>query len=245
MRHIGIMGGAFNPPHTRHLMVAQAALGQFNLEKVLFVPSGNPPHKKTDLLDKELRFAMVAAAVADNPLFEASRIEVDRPGISWTIETLEELQRQYGPDVRLNFIMGEDNINSLKMYDRRADFLKLCRLLVSPRASADPALIATWKQILPEADLEVIDCPANSVSSTLIRNWVRDGQSIRYLVPAAVNDIIVREGHYLVPPVVPTPDPAAPSTGTAADSTVPATTDNSATPPSPVPPVTPSTPSAA
>src|SRR5438094_6412096 len=141
MRHLGIMGGTFNPLHSRHLMVGQAAGDQFSLEKVLFVPSGNPPHKKADVLEPELRFEMVAAGVAGNPLFEPSRLEIDRPGVTWTIDTLKELARIYGPDVRLNFIMGEDNIAAMEGYDRRAEFLSLCRLLVSPRASADPALI--------------------------------------------------------------------------------------------------------
>ena len=79
MIEIGIFGGTFNPIHTRQLMVAQCALEQFELDKVIFVPNGTPPHKKTDVLDKESRFEMVAAAVRDNPRFEASRIEIDRP----------------------------------------------------------------------------------------------------------------------------------------------------------------------
>jgi len=216
MRHIGVMGGAFNPIHTRHLMVAQRALDLFQLEKVIFVPSGNPPHKKQDLLDKEIRFRMVVAGIADNPRFEASRLEVDRPGESWTIDTLKELQQALGPDVRLSFIIGEDNINVLRLYDRRAEFLSLCRLLVSPRGSADPQALDTWRQLLPEGEIELIDCPVNATSSTLVRTWVRNGQSVRYLVPAAVADIIESEGHYKQPPAAPAP--AAVATATAVDS---------------------------
>lgn len=212
MTDIGIMGGAFSPIHTRHLVVAQRAKDQFRLAKVIFVPSGMPPHKKADLLDKELRFEMVAAAVADNPDFEASRIEIDRPGTSWTIDTLYELKKLYGPDVRLNFIMGEDNIHTLKMYDRRAEFIGLCRLLVSPRGSVDPQLIQNWRQTLPEADLEAIDCPANGVSSTLIRSWIRAGISVRYLVPPAVYHILESKGHYK-----PAPPPPLPATGAPAE----------------------------
>lgn len=196
MRHIGVMGGAFNPIHTRHLMVAQSALDQFQLEKVIFVPSGTPPHKKAGLLDKETRFEMVAAAVAENPHFEASRLEVDRPGITWTIDTLRELQARFGPDVRLNFIIGEDNLASLRDYDRRAEFLSLCRLLVSPRQSADPDSISAWKAILPEADMHAIDSAANTVSSTLVRDWAARGRSLRYLVPPPVARIIEERGLY-------------------------------------------------
>jgi nicotinate-nucleotide adenylyltransferase len=215
MTDIGIMGGAFNPIHTRHLVVAQRAKDQFRLAKVIFVPSGMPPHKKADLLDKELRFEMVAAAVADNPDFEPSRIEIDRPGTSWTIDTLNELKKLYGPDARLNFIMGEDNIHTLKMYDRRAEFIGLCRLLVSPRGSVDPQLVQNWRQNLPEADLEAIDCPANGVSSTLIRSWIRDGMSVRYLVPSAVHQILESKGHYKPAPQPPLPAPVAPLQDTA------------------------------
>lgn len=196
MRHIGVMGGAFNPIHTRHLMVAQKAMDQFGLEKVIFVPSGNPPHKKTGMLDKELRFAMVVAAISDNPRFEASRLEIDRVGESWTIDTLKELQRLYGQDVCLNFIMGEDNVSAFKTYERRVEFFALCRLLVSPRRSADPQLVATWRQILPEADIEAIDCPANDCSSTLVRTWICNGHSVRYMVPSAVLKIIEDNGYY-------------------------------------------------
>ncbi len=199
MREIGMMGGAFNPIHTRHLMVAQSALDQFNLERVLFVPSGEPPHKKADLLAKELRFEMVAAAVADNPQFEASRIEIDRPGITWTIDTLKELKDKYGAGVRINFIIGEDNLPILRDYNRRAELLSLCRLLVSPRETASPAQLAEWKRILPEADIEIIDCPANFVSSTLIRTWIRGGKSVKYLVNERVHRILVDRRHYLEP----------------------------------------------
>ena len=114
-------------------MVAQCALEQFKLDKVIFVPTGTPPHKKTDVLDKESRFEMVAAAVRDNPRFEASRIEIDRPGITYSIDTLKELKQSLGDGVRLNFIIGEDNIKSLENYARADEILSLCRLLVSPR----------------------------------------------------------------------------------------------------------------
>ncbi len=207
MRQIGIMGGTFNPTHTRYLMVAQCGLFQHHLEKVLFIPTGLPPHKKTDLLDKELRFEMLAAAVADNPAFEASRIEIDRPGISWSIDTLKELAQLYGAGVQLNFIIGEDNIKALQLYEKRAEFLSLCRLLVSPRDLSGN--VDLWRQTLPEAQIEKIDCPMSSVSSTLVRNWIRSGQPIRYLVPPAVEHLIVTKGHYKV---VPSPDPAATTT---------------------------------
>jgi nicotinate-nucleotide adenylyltransferase len=204
MKLIGIMGGAFNPIHSRHLMVAQSAVDQLGLDEVLFVPTGDPPHKKTDLLDKEARYEMVAAACADNPRFTASRIEIDRPGTSWTLDTLKELTTLYAGSARLHFIIGEDNLPVLKNYAKRAEFLSLCRLVVSPRSSVDPTALALWKQDLPEADLVVLDCPANEVSSTIIRHWLRAGRSVRYLVHEAVCKLLTNKKHYLQPASQPT-----------------------------------------
>ncbi len=205
MKELGIMGGAFNPIHTRHLLVGQCAIDQLGLSKVLFVPSGDPPHKKEGLLDKEARFEMVQLACSDNPLFEASRLEVDRPGVTWTIDTLKELQQQYkllGEDVRLNFIIGEDNLSSMSKYSRAAEFLGLCRLVVSPRqtSDSDQALLKQWlpvfQAILPTAELAILAAPANEVSSTIIRNWLEQGKSVRYLVHEKVNAKLISAGHY-------------------------------------------------
>lgn len=212
MQELGIMGGTFNPIHTRQLMVAQCAVEQFGLAKVLFVPNGNPPHKKTDLLDKELRFEMVEAAVRDNPRFEASRIEVDRPGVTWTIDTLKQLKAELGDEVRLNFIIGEDNIKTLQGYDRREELFALCRLLVSPRDYVKRGMLKKWRAALPGALVEAIDCPADARSSTLIRQWIREKKSVRYLVVPAVHRILKAKGHYRLPPgAVPPPRVVAPS----------------------------------
>jgi nicotinate-nucleotide adenylyltransferase len=196
MIEIGIFGGTFNPIHTRQLMVAQCALEQFKLDKVIFVPNGTPPHKKTDVLDKESRFEMVAAAVRDNPRFEASRIEIDRPGITYSIDTLKALKQSLGEGVRLNFIIGEDNIKSLENYARADELLSLCRLLVSPRDYVKRGMLKRWRISLPKATIEAIDCPADARSSTLIREWIRSGKSVQYLVAPAVHKILKAKKHY-------------------------------------------------
>lgn len=197
MRHLGIMGGTFNPPHNLHLLVAQLAGEQFGMEKVLFVPSGQPPHKKADLLPKEVRFEMTAAAVAGNPLFEASRIEVDRPGVTWSIDTLRELQKIHGSEVRLNFIIGDDNLPVIRDYDRRDEFLSLARLVVCPRKRVgNKTNIRNWRKIIPAADMVFVDCPQFPFSSTLVRDWLGQGRDVRYLVPAAVLKIIQERGYF-------------------------------------------------
>lgn len=203
-RDLGIMGGAFNPIHNGHLDVGDRAMEQFSLFKVLFIPSGAPPHKKAGLLDKELRYEMVAAAVKGRRGFEASRLEVDRPGVTWTIDTLKELRRlcgwrylwPYGFRVRLNFIIGEDNIATIQNYDRKDELLGLCRLLVCPRIHADRKKQEDLRQALPGADLEVLDFDANELSSTLVRQLVVAGKSIRHLVPECVRFIIEARGYY-------------------------------------------------
>jgi nicotinate-nucleotide adenylyltransferase len=195
MIEIGIMGGSFNPIHTRHLMVAQCALDQFRLQKVIIVPSGAPPHK-IGMLDGEPRFVMCVVAVADNSQMEVSRTEIDRPGVTWSIDTLKEFKRLLGDGVRLNFIIGEDNIEVLKNYDRRDELLALCRLLVSPRGCIKRGMVKRWRRALPGADLEGIDCPADARSSTLIRKWIGEGKSVRYLVPPAVYKILEEKGYY-------------------------------------------------
>jgi nicotinate-nucleotide adenylyltransferase len=247
------MGGAFNAIHLGHLMLAQRAKDQFQLERVIIVTSGTPPHKRAGLLDKELRFEMVAAAVADNPGLEASRLEIDRPGVSWTIDTLKELQALHGSDVRLNFIMGEDVVQSLKRYDRCADFIAVCRLLVAPRLSATSELVDSWRKTLPGAELEAIDCPANALSSTIVRAWVKAGASVRYLVPPAVCKIIEEKGHYketaapaadanptasvdTVEAATPAGSSASPSTGSAPATEAPAPVEKVTQPATSIPP---------
>jgi len=232
------MGGAFNPIHLGHLMLAQRAKDQFQLEKVIIVPSSTPPHKRAGLLDKELRFEMVAAAVADNPGLEASRLEIDRPGVSWTIDTLKELQALYGQDVRLNFIMGEDVVQSLKRYDRCAEFIALCRLLVSPRLSANSELVESWRKTLPGAELEAIDCPANALSSTIVRAWVKAGASVRYLVAPAVAKIIEEKGHYKDQAETAPATPGAQATANGETAAPPAAEANQPTTSVPTPPST-------
>jgi len=197
MRHLGIMGGTFNPPHNLHLLVAQLAAEQYGMEKVLFVPSGQPPHKKADLLPKKVRFELTEAAVHGNPLFEASRIEVDRPGVTWSIDTLRALKDIHGDGVRLNFIIGDDNLPVIRDYEKRDVLLGLARLVVCPRKrKGNKANIRAWRKVLPEADMVFVDCPQFPFSSTLVRDWLEQGRDVRYLVPAKALEIINERGYF-------------------------------------------------
>jgi nicotinate-nucleotide adenylyltransferase len=209
MKELGVMGGYFNPIHNWHLLLGDCAAHQFKLDKVLYIPSGEPPHEKKDKLDGNTRFRLVEAGIAGNALFEASRIEIDRPGVTWSIDTLRELKAKYGDGVRLNFIIGEDNIKAIAGYDKRAELAALCRLLVACRGEADPAQLAAWRAAVPEAEIEAIDCPVSDLASTLVRDRRRAGQPYRYLVPTKVYELIEELGLYLPPGSQPAEAPAA------------------------------------
>ncbi len=194
---IGIYGGTFNPLHLGDLIVARQARDQESLSKILFIPNGCPPHKSFDVLDKELRYELAVAGTANEKGFEVSRLEIDRPGVSWTIDTLRILKAELGDSVRLNFIIGEDNVRSFEKYELRQEFFKLCpRLLVAPRQTPEQSNLADWKSRLPEADIVKINCPSSGISSTMIRALIRNKQDISHLVPAAVQQIIIAKGLY-------------------------------------------------
>lgn len=187
---IGVFGGTFNPFHNGELGIARQAIVQVPLSKLLFMPNGTPPHKKTDVLDKELRYELLKAGTAGETTMEVSRLEIDRPGVSWTIDTLRTLKEQLGDSVRLNFIMGEDNVKAFEQYELRKEFFKLCRLLVAPRLSPSQSSLADWKSRLPEAEIIQLNCTASDIASTKIRKLIRSGQPYAHLLPEAEYKII-------------------------------------------------------
>ncbi len=198
MKELGLSCGTFNPIHNWHLIAGQTAMDQFGLDKVLFIPNGNPPHKK-DVLDKELRFEMVCAAIAGNPRFQASRIEVDRTGPSYTLDTLTALKQQYGDGVRLNLIIGVDNIGPIPKWYKADEIFRICRLLIAPRlACLTEEDVCKMAENLPaHTEYKVIsEAPSSTVSSTMVREWIGKGRSVQYLVPHPVNQILLSKGHY-------------------------------------------------
>lgn len=201
MRNIGVFCGTFNPIHLGHLLMAECARDQFELEKVLFITSANPPHRISGLLDKEERHEMVAAAVADNPFFEASRLEMDRAGLSYTVDTLRLVKENCGADTRLNLIIGEDNLPYIKQWRESSEILRLCRLLVAPRQFPTPnpkygSAAGPDGGELAGASMEMTDFPLIPISASEIRERLASGRSIRYMVPPAVYDILMKKGHY-------------------------------------------------
>ncbi|MBY0358382.1 MAG: nicotinate-nucleotide adenylyltransferase [Candidatus Obscuribacterales bacterium] len=196
MKELGIFCGTFNPIHWGHLLLAEFARSQFNLDKVIFVTSPMPPHRHTDLLDADKRHELVIAACTNNPHFEPSQVELTRSGPSYTVDTLRHFKQEFGKEIRLNLLVGQDNLPSLKDWHEASTLFKLCRILVAPRQSSANRL--TLAEHLPaDADFELIDFPQLPVSSSMIRQRLREHKSVLYLVTNDVNQLLLKHKHYL------------------------------------------------
>ncbi len=200
MRRIGIMGGTFDPIHIGHLILAERAASLFGLEKVLIMPSGNPPHKKDrqGRASDDQRYRMTAAAIADNPHFELSDYEMHEEGYTYTYRTLEELT-EANPDCEYYFIMGADSLFYFDKWMEPARIAAHCVLVVATRDHVDDE--ALDRQIdfisrLFNARIEKLDTPNIDISSHVLRDWIAEGRSIRYYVPDSVAAIIEEEHIY-------------------------------------------------
>ncbi len=194
---IGIMGGTFDPIHYGHLLAAEEARFRFSMNKVIFVPCGIPPHKKSyAVTPAEHRYAMTVLATASNPRFVVSRIEIDRPGPSYAVDTLRAFRQMFGEGGELFFITGVDAVLEILTWKDKGELVRLCRFIAVTRPGYD---VRQLSDRLPSDYLERIIplvIPGMDVSSTLIRQRVRAGEPIRYLTPDAVCDYIVKHGLY-------------------------------------------------
>jgi len=193
MRSIGVIGGSFDPIHHGHLLLARFSLEQIPLDEVLFIPAADQPLKQGAYAPAEERWAMVELAVAGCAGFATSRLELDRPGKSYTVETLR-LLHQLHPHAALFFIIGADNIGQLYEWHDLEGIFAQCTVVVGARpgevAGGDPKLLAR---------LRFIDTPLIELSSTEIRTRRAAGLSIRYMVPEAVEAHILAKGLYAAP----------------------------------------------
>lgn len=198
-RKIGIMGGTFNPVHYAQLLLAESAREQMGLDRVIFIPSGYPYMKDTtDLPSGDLRYQLVKLAIKDNPYFTCSRIEIDRPGDTHTIDTLEEMHRMY-PGDKLYFIMGADSLMDLEKWYRAEDIMKSCVILAAVRGGVDRDALEKRREELMsryQAEIELLDYCKSDISSTMIRERLKLGKSLRYLLPEDCVDFIWTKGFY-------------------------------------------------
>jgi len=195
---LGIMGGTFDPVHFGHLVTAEEALVQFNLDKVVFMPTGHPARKThAQVSSAEHRYLMTVLATAANPDFDVSRMEVDRPGLTYTVDTLRALQDQHGPETSLYFITGADAVWDIVTWKDAEEFSGLATFIAATRPGYDlQAAREEHAEALARIRIEFIEVPALAISSTDLRERARDGRPIRYLLPESVAAYIDKHGLY-------------------------------------------------
>lgn len=194
------MGGTFNPIHRGHIALAKAAAREYALDKVIFIPSGNPPHKrKTEVIDKEHRFHMVKLAIKRTKKFTVSRIELDRPGFSYAVDTFGALKKKYGKAAKLFYIMGLDSINEILDWKKPLELFKLCEFIVGTRPGTK---IRTFKRLVkfPPLQKEVDKIHLmelrEDISASEIRQRLKSGRSVRHFLLPSVEKYIRKHGLY-------------------------------------------------
>lgn len=194
-RAIGLMGGTFNPIHYGHLVAAEAARDAFNLDQVIFIPAGQPPHKADiHVADPEHRYLMTFLAIVSNQHFAISRVEIDRDGPSYTSDTLAHFHR-LDPTVAWYFITGADAILDIVAWHNPDSIFRHAELIAASRPGYSLERIQALEQQLgkePIARIHPLEVPALAISSSQIRERLQQGLSIKYLVPEAVEHYIAK-----------------------------------------------------
>jgi nicotinate-nucleotide adenylyltransferase len=199
---IALFGGSFNPIHHGHLIVARAVAEHLGVSRLVLIPSASPPHKcGQDLAHAQDRLALARLAVAGDAAFEVSDVEVRRSGPSYTFLTVEEYRRAVGPDLPLYWVIGADTLPELHTWFRVRELTELCRIVTAVRPGYERPDLSPLSRVLPEDRVRqladaVLPTPRIDISATDIRQRVRAGRSIRYLVPERVREYIEQHGLY-------------------------------------------------
>ncbi len=196
---IGLLGGTFDPIHLGHLIIAEAVRIQLGLSKVIFIPAGQPWLKADrEITLAEHRLAMVKLGIGSNPHFEVATAEIERPGPSYSVDTISDLRSELGPEVGLYFIVGPDALAEVPQWKEPARLVDLCQLVAVGRPNAPKADLEALESAVPGISprIRFIDVPQIGISSTRIRERARAGLSIRYLVPSGVERYIHEHGLY-------------------------------------------------
>ena len=199
-KRIGISGGTFDPVHNGHLIIAEDVREKFNLDRVIFIPSGNPPHKdNSKVTSAEHRYAMLCDSISSNRYFESSRIEMERPGYTYTIDTLTQLKRILDCDSRLFFITGADIIPEFLTWKRYQQVFGMCEFISVLRPGFGENEFVNEIEHLREAygaKIHLVRAPLIQISSSDIRERIKNGLSVKYLVPEAVEKYIYENRLY-------------------------------------------------
>lgn len=207
---VGILGGTFDPIHFGHLRFAEEGRELFGLEEIIFIPCGMPPHKEANkITPAEKRLKMVELAVAGNPHFCVWDIEVKRPWLSYSVETIREIRARYSPGMELFFLVGGDAFKEIGTWKDYEELLSLCHFVVATRAGQKGRLPLeveplfcydkeerVYRHKKGGTRLYLAEITALDISSTKIREAVQEGRSIKYVVPREVEDYIIRERLY-------------------------------------------------
>lgn len=220
LKRLGLLGGSFNPIHNGHLAIAGYVREKLQLDRVLFIPTGEPPHKRDgSLVPARDRFEMVRIAIAGTPTFDISDIEVQRTGKSYSIDTIRELQRQHGPATELYFIIGLDAFLDFPTWKEPQELLNACRFVVVPRpgqsfqsltklsmlprldshalARLDSGNLARLDVAIPSCQGVIcLSIPSSSISSSDIRQRIRRGATLANLLPPPVESYILQHQLY-------------------------------------------------
>jgi len=183
---IGILGGTFNPPHIGHLILAQTLTEKLKLNKFFLIPTNMPPHKNTYLIDAKHRLNMVKLAIENNPTFELLDWEVKRGGISYTIDTVKELKKKF-PQDEFFLIMGSDLANDFYTWKHYREIKRLVKIVIAKR------------EIFPikkKNSFFALDIIQINITSSLVREYIRKGVSVRYLIPEKVFGYIKKNRLY-------------------------------------------------
>lgn len=201
-KRIGVFGGTFDPPHIGHLWLATMAADELDLDRVLFMPAAKPPHKRRRMTAAAHRLLMTRLAIAADPLFEVSGIEMERPGPSYTVDSLHELQRLYGDEARLFLIMAVDSLAQIDTWRDPDRILALADWAVGPRpGNAAPPRDWLDRRFGEAASrIHLLEGLGLAISASEIRQRVAAGRAIRYLVPRAVEKLILDRGLYRARP---------------------------------------------
>lgn len=193
MSRVGFFGGTFDPVHHGHLIVAQDVLCELSLDVVYFIPASVPPHKTHRKTSPERhRLAMIELAIQGNPSFASSDIEIRRGGVSYTVDTVDTFRREYGSDAELFFLLGSDNLADIETWRTPGKLVELCTLVAMKRPGYESPVIPDWL----EGHTVDVDVTSVDISAHAIRERVKRGIPVHYLVPPAVVEYIERENLY-------------------------------------------------
>jgi nicotinate-nucleotide adenylyltransferase len=205
-RQVGVFGGTFDPIHVGHLIIAQEVVAALRLDRLFFLPAGDPPHKRDHAITPARhRLHMVELAIAGNPAFALSLVDLERPGPSFTVDTLRLLHEQWGTATAIAFVIGWDMLDDLLTWHDPAGVVQQVDTLVAvhrPGYQMDPGYLARLGETVPgiKQRLLPLEAPQIAISSTDLRGRVAAGRPIRYQVPDAVEAYILAHGLYRQPP---------------------------------------------